>query len=151
MAAQGSKGIESKGVCAQRFQRLRLSSFSLNKLSLWEPERSQHGQQKSCQTARHTLATKGSWGFWPTAGDKLIFLISTSEFFCLFFFFWGGGWRGVWQEKENRIKAKNRERKFVRMAMSWSIGAQEDHTWRQEEDTEKKGKQERKREKEGER
>ena len=37
------------------------------------------------------------------------------------------------------------------MAMSWSIGAQEDHTWRQEEDTEKKGKQERKREKEGER
>lgn len=38
------------------------------------------------------------------------------------------------------------------MAMSWSIGAQEDHTWRQEEDTEKKGReQERKREKEGER
>lgn len=27
--------------------------------------------------------------------------------------------------------------------MSWSIGAQEDHTWRQKEDTEKKGRRER--------
>lgn len=70
VTAQGSKGIESKGVWAQRSERLRLSSFSLNEISLWEPEHSQHGQQKSCQTVGHTSATKGSWGYWQTTDEE---------------------------------------------------------------------------------
>ncbi len=128
VAAQGSKGIESKGVWAQRFQRLRLSSFSLNEISLREPEDSQHGQQKSCQTVCHTSATKGSWGYWPTTDDKNIFQYPHQSFLS--------DNQSVTRKKKHN-KSKYRERNLC-VWQCHGPGAQEDHTWRQEEDTEKR-------------
>lgn len=49
--------------------------------------------------------------------------------------------KAVKYDKKKKYRSKTET--FECMTMSWSIGAQEDHTWRQKEDTEKKGRRER--------
>lgn len=46
--------------------------------------------------------------------------------------------KSVRRTKKLNNKTKKQRKKFVCMAMSWSVGAQGDHTWGQEVDTEKR-------------